>query len=406
MLYNYINLEKYTIVNEDWCEINSVKSYEVEDSKKTIITSYIENAINEEPFFIIDLGEVIKAYKRWQTLLPRIKPFYAVKCNPDRLLVETLVKLDCNFDCASEIEMKLILEMTNDPTRIIYANPCKMSSQISYAQMNDIDMMTFDCEEELSKIKLYHPTSKLILRLAVDDSNSLCQFNKKYGCKIEEVEGLLKLAKSLDLNIIGFSFHVGSNCSSSENFYGAIQLCKQSVIIAESVELSISIIDIGGGFCPNEIFDNVTKRINQAINDFFSDEKYKDIQFIAEPGRYFAQNSHTLVLHVIGKKVVNEPEKKMIYYLNDGIYGSFNCIIFDHVVPIIVPFNKKEGTLYKSLIFGPTCDSMDLISEDVLLSELYIGDWVYVEDFGAYTSSASSSFNGFKTTLKKYICRS
>jgi len=281
-----------------------------------------------------------------------------------------------------------------------------MSSQISYAETNDIDMMTFDCEEELSKIKLYHPTSKLILRLAVDDSNSLCQFNKKYGCKIEEVEGLLKLAKSLDLNIIGFSFHVGSNCSSSENFYGAIQLCKQSVIIAESVGVSISIIDIGGGFNINNSFDDVTKRINEAINDFFSEEKYKDIQFIAEPGRYFAQNSHTLVLNVIGKKVVNEPEKKMIYYLNDGIYGSFNCIIFDHVVPTIVPQKKNEGTLYKSLIFGPTCDSMDLISEDVLLPELYIGDWVYVEDFGAYTSSASSSFNGFKTTIKKYICRS
>jgi len=393
-------------LNEDWCEINSVKSYEVKEFKKTIITSYIEDNTNEEPFFIIDLGEVIKAYKRWQTLLPRIKPFYAVKCNPDRLLVETLVKLGCNFDCASELEMKLILEMTNDPSRIIYANPCKMSSQISYAQMNHIDMMTFDCEEELSKIKLYHPTSKLILRLAVDDSNSLCQFNKKYGCKIEEVEGLLKLAKSLHLNIVGFSFHVGSNCSSSENFYGAIQLCKQSVIITESIGLSISIIDIGGGFCPNEIFDDVTKRINEAINDFFSEEKYKDIQFIAEPGRYFAQNSHTLVLNVIGKKVVNEPEKKMIYYLNDGIYGSFNCIIFDHVVPTIVPFNKKEGKLYKSLIFGPTCDSMDLICEDVLLPELSIGDWVYVEDFGAYTSSASSSFNGFKTTIKKYICRS
>ena len=120
-----------------------------------------------------------------------------------------------------------------------------------------------------------------------------------------------------------------------------------------------------------------------------------------EPGRFFVSSSHTLVVNVIGKKdVIDEEtgEKSFVYYLNDGMYGSFNCIHFDHARPKICPFNECNGKLYKSKIFGPTCDSMDKIAEDVLLPELTIGEWCYIENFGAYTCAAASSFNGFTNT--------
>ena len=133
----------------------------------------------------------------------------------------------------------------------------------------------------------------------------------------------------------------------------------------------------------------------------------KSIQFIAEPGRYFAQKSHTLVLNVIGKKItydVND-EKIIVYYLNDGVYNSFNCIFFDHSNPVILPFNERDGKLFKSKIFGNTCDSIDTISENIMLPELAIGEWVYVENFGAYTIAASSGFNGMENPINKYIFR-
>jgi ornithine decarboxylase len=149
--------------------------------------------------------------------------------------------------------------------------------------------------------------------------------------------------------------------------------------------------------------------VNNGIQDFFGDDvEQKKIHFISEPGRYFAQTSHTLVLNVIGKKITTDDmgEKQLIYYLNDGIYGSFNCIYFDYNKPVILPFNERDGKLFKSILFGPTCDSIDLISENIMLPELAVGDWVYVENFGAYTSAASSGFNGFKTSVCKYIFRS
>jgi ornithine decarboxylase len=414
----------------------NVKLYGSDYTTYDIINDYLEDNQSEHAFFIVDLGEVTNSYNKWITMLPDVKPYYAVKCNPNKVLLEALSLLGCNFDCASENEIKSIIEITNDPSRIIFANPCKMSSQIRYARANDVDCMTFDCEEELYKIKLYHPYAKLIMRLAVDDSNSICKFNKKFGCKINQVEDILKIAKTLKLDIIGFSFHVGSGCSSADSFYEAIHICKQATDIAKNIGISIDTIDIGGGFpgkSSNIQFEDIAQKINDAIRDFFSEElNKKQIQFIAEPGRYFAQTSHILVLNVIGKKIIYDAqkpkyfddddkdknevddkeqqespaEKRILYYLNDGVYGSFNCIYFDHETPTILPFNEREEKLYKSTIFGPTCDSIDMISENILLPELAIGEWVYVENFGAYTTASSSFFNGFRTSLCKYIFKS
>jgi ornithine decarboxylase len=396
-----------------------VKLYGSDIEMYDIINDFLEKNQSEHAFYLVDLGEITNSYINWMKFMPDIKPYYAVKCNPNPVLLEALASLGANFDCASENEIKTIIEITNDPARIIFANPCKMSSQIRYARANDVDCMTFDCEEELYKIKLYHPYAKLILRLAVDDSNSMCKFNKKFGCKLEQVGELLTIVKTLKLDVVGFSFHVGSGCSSADNYYYALEECKKATDIATTMSINISMIDIGGGFpgIDKKIrFEDIAQHVNRGISDFFGKEvENKTIQFIAEPGRYFAEKSHTLVLNVIGKKTVWEStikdstEKKepvIIYYLNDGIYGSFNCIYFDHSSPTILPFNERDGKLHKSRIFGPTCDSIDLISENIMLPELAIGEWVYVENFGAYTVAASSSFNGFRTSLCKYIFRS
>ena len=337
----------------------NVKLYSGEYSTYDIIDDFLKNNQSEQPFYIIDIGEIIKLYEKWVTIFPNIKPYYAVKCNPNPVLLDVLTCLGSHFDCASENEIKSVIELTNDSDKIIFANPCKMSSQIKYARANDVDMMTFDCEEELYKIRLYHPYAKLILRLAVDDSQSLCKFNSKFGCKIENIEKLINLMNTLQLKLIGFSFHVGSGCKSVDSYYEAIKTCKSAYELAIKNNIDITIIDIGGGFpginVENSInIEQIAETINKAQQDFFSKEILEDkIQFISEPGRYFVEKSHTLVLNVIGKKreiymneTTKEKEELIIYYLNDGVYGSFNCIYFDHKKPIVLPFNERNEKNY------------------------------------------------------------
>jgi ornithine decarboxylase len=258
--------------------------------------------------------------------------------------------------------------------------------------------MTFDSDHELYKIKLYHPYSDLILRIRVDDSESVCQFGCKFGVDVDDVKKLLEIAKTLSLNVVGISFHVGSGCKNNKQFENAIRDARICFDIAKDVGFNFKILDIGGGF-EDDTFEESAQVIKDAISkNFPSSSPEEEIRIIAEPGRFFVSPSHTLVVNVIGKKDTTDRdtgEKTFVYYLNDGMYGSFNCVHFDHAKPLICPFNERDGKRYKSKIFGPTCDSMDKISDEVLLPELAIGEWCYIENFGAYTCAAASTFNGF-----------
>lgn len=269
--FNIFMSEYITTLDNALLQKYEVKLYGSDYDMYDIINDFLEENHSERAFYIIDLGEITKAFTTWINLLPNVKPYYAIKCNPNPVILDALASLGANFDCASENEMKTIIEITKDPARIIFANPCKMSSQIRYARANDVDLMTFDCEEELYKIKLYHPYAKLILRLAVDDSKSICKFNVKFGCKLNQVEELLTIAKTLKLGVIGFSFHVGSGCKSADNFYEAIQTCKEATNIAEELGINVSMIDIGGGFpgVDRDVsFEDIAKEVNRGIEEF------------------------------------------------------------------------------------------------------------------------------------------
>jgi len=283
-----------------------------------------------------------------------------------------------------------------------------MISHLKYAKKNNVNLMTFDCIEELYKIKEHHENAKLLLRLCVDDSKSLCQFNSKFGCKIDNVEKILDTIINLKLNLAGFSFHVGSGCKDPYCYYTALKTCKDAYTIALNRNIKPSIIDIGGGFPGtnnNDIsFDSIVDNINNGITEYFSNTC---ISFIAEPGRFLVEKSHTLVLSVVSKK---KEDNVIKYYLNDGIYGSFNCIHYDHQNPILIPFNRvnninriAEEDQYNSTFFGPTCDSMDVIFKNIPFKELQIGDILYVKNFGAYTVSPSTIFNGYSVTENQYI---
>ena len=383
-------------------------SFEDPKDLENIIKKYIDDKdeYDDEPFYIVDLGKVEEQYIKWVNYLPDIQPYFAVKSNPDNIIINMLAKLGCNFDCASKSELENALSIVNNPDRIIFANPCKVSSHLIFARENQISKMTFDSIEELEKIYKIYPVAQIILRICVDDTNSKCKFNSKFGCQLYNIPKIFERIKSLQMNLVGFSFHVGSGCSDPTSYYNAIKDCAKSYKLSQDYGFNINIIDIGGGFPgvdKNIKFADICDNINRAIADFFSYEvKNNIIKFIAEPGRYFTEATHTLVLNVIAKK---KEENVIKYYLSDGIYGSFNCINYDHQTPELIPLISlnNDDIKYNTTFFGPTCDSLDCIYKDIQYQELNVGDWLYIINYGSYTIAPSSSFNGFSVSNKKYI---
>jgi len=272
--------------------------------------------------------------------------------------------------------------------------------------------MTFDNKEELRKIADCYPTAKLLIRIITDDSQSVCRFSTKFGAPLNQTRDLLKFAKDLGLNVVGVSFHVGSGCMSAKSFGAAIESAFRVFQEAESVGFNLSMLDLGGGWPGMDDGSSVTfAEIANYIRPIIDEKFPPSIEVIAEPGRYFVAESHTLVVNVFAKRTI-DPEtpgdkKRFLYYVNDGVYQSFNCIFFDHSHPtplLVAPNDRTE--LFKCTVFGPTCDSLDCIAKDILLPELEMGEFLYFKNMGAYTVAAASPFNGFKSCPTTYYIQS
>ncbi|KAF9219429.1 hypothetical protein BS17DRAFT_811154 [Gyrodon lividus] len=376
-----------------------------------------ENRINaEKAFFVADLSEVYRQHKRWLKCLPGIEPHYAIKCNPDPYVLRLLASLGAGFDCASNGEISQVLNIGGiDPSRIIFANPCKATSFIRNAAKAGVDKMTFDNADELYKISRAHPGAKLIVRILADDSKSICRFGVKFGAPLEVVPGLLMKARELHLDVIGVSFHVGSGCYDPSIYEDAVKRAREAFDMGLQAGYRFSLLDVGGGF-EDARLEAAASVLNRAINQYFPDRS--GMRLIAEPGRYYVSRAFSLATNIIARRasmaenisdtvpisVLDSNEPSVMYYINDGVYGAFNCILFDHQVvePYVLSINESfhvSGSEPSSLssVWGPTCDSMDCVCKRVMLpSALQVGDWLGFNDMGAYTICAASQFNGFE----------
>lgn len=394
------------------------------------------DAHGENAFFVCDLAEVYRQHMRWiKELGKRVEAFFAVKCNPDPHVLHLLAALGLGFDCASQPEISSILSLpiAVDPSRIIYANPCKAPSFIRHAASNGVNYMTFDNGDELLKVKKFHPHAKMVLRILTDDSGSLCRLGLKFGAPLSEVRTLLQKAKALEITVKGVSFHCGSGCTNPALYGDAVRRARWAFEVGAEEGFDFDLLDIGGGFEDNN-FELIASVVRGALEDHFPvDGAGKGIRIIAEPGRYYVSRAFELATNIIARRaareseddepvemvdntvaLVEEEKPTVMYYINDGVYGAFNCILFDHqiVQPHVLTLSEtfiaepvygdKEMELCS--VWGPTCDSIDLVQSRATLPTglLRVGDWLRWEAMGAYTICAASQFNGFRRSEVRY----
>lgn len=386
------------------------KIYQAYESIETIIHDKIGSNSQERSFYVADMYDIYKKHLKWQRLMPRIKPFYAVKCNNLPEIISFLASLGTNFDCASKQEIQQVLALGVSSDKIIYANPCKTNAFIRHAKNVQVNLMTFDNELELRKVAQLHPQARLVLRIKGDESSSRCKFNMKFGADIDKCYHLFKVAKQLELQVVGVSFHNGSDCLNPDSYEKSIAACR--LVFDMGIELGheMYLLDIGGGF-PGDArasvpFELVAEAVNKALDKYFPADSGENIEIIAEPGRYYVSSSMTLCCMVIAKRAEFDEKSGQdgfMYYLNDGVYGAFNNIIYENAKPepelipeISITKPEEPAKLHTSVMWGPTCDSIDCIKRDFMFPELHVGQWLMFKDMGAYTCCAASSFNGFE----------
>jgi ornithine decarboxylase len=335
---------------------------------------------DEESFYVVDIGVVVSQYNQWRIHFPRVACYYAVKCNPDPLVIQTLAILGANFDCASQEEISLVQTLVRDLPRqpdIIYANPCKARSHIRNAVQRGVTLMTFDNVNEVEKCASISKQIELILRIITNDSGSVCRLSSKYGAPRETWRDLLQAAKDHGLKVVGISFHVGSGCRDASRYELALRDAKELHDVArDEYGFDMNIIDIGGGF-PGEthslwnpakrdkhqtpandaagsrfmFFDEIAEQVSPLLDEIFPESS--QVKLIAEPGRYLVAASCTLLTNVIGLRsnVVDKqndsvnpiPDKVVAAALDAMTREDENHIIDDQVI-------STEDTLAKDVV--------------------------------------------------------
>ncbi|MEP7313754.1 MAG: type III PLP-dependent enzyme [Pseudomonadota bacterium] len=354
----------------------------------------IERLVAEfgSPLLIVDCERVRAQYRRLQKALPGVDLHYALKPLPHAAVVRSLVAIGGYLDLATTGEVQLVSSLGVDPARCIHTHPIKRDKDIRNALSAGVTVFVADNPDEVRKFRRYRDKAELLLRVSFRSPGAVSDLSRKFGCDPEAALELARLAAGLGIRLRGLSFHVGSQAPDALKHVEAIEACARLLAVARREKLGVlDTLDIGGGF-PIDYSKRVPDivkfcaPIRQALQKL---PKY--IRVIAEPGRYIVGPAAVGVASVMGRA---EREGFWWYYLDDGVYGCFSGQLFDHAQYPIETL-RSGGTLAPSVLAGPTCDSVDVIAENIMLPKLKAGDLIVGRAMGAYTWATASEFNFF-----------
>lgn len=319
---------------------------------------------------------------------------YAVKANPHPSLLQILWNEGVRrFDVASLREIALVRDLF-PAAELFLMHPVKSRATISGAYTQGLRNMSFDHEDELQKIIDCTDEAAdlhLHLRLALPKKDTAMPLSGKFGAGFDEAIALLKSARPVSAKL-GLCFHVGSQCLDVENYDAALRYARNLV---ELSGVQIDSIDVGGGFpvaypdmpiAPMEAYFD-------AIRASLKSNGFDGLEVFGEPGRALCAEGGATLARI-------ELRKGKDLYLNDGTYGSlFDAGQFAWKFPVRLHRDHPPAPAANQIgfrFFGPTCDSADTMNGPFYLpADACEGDWIEVQNLGAYGQTLATQFNGF-----------
>ncbi|XP_054251132.1 antizyme inhibitor 2 isoform X2 [Indicator indicator] len=357
---------------------------------------------DQQAFFVADLGDIVKKHLLFLKALPRVKPYFPVKCNGSEGVIRLLAELGTGFACANKAELTWVQSLGVPADKIFYSSPCKQVAHIKHAASHGVQLMTFDNEVELSKVARSHPHARMLLGITADSCPSAQPM--AFGTTLRSCRQLLETAKEQAVEVVGVSFHLGSHGLEPQAFTQAVAAAQLAFEMGTELGHQMHLLDIGGGFAGTEDtragFEEVTATINSALDLYFPEGC--GVEVIATPGRFYVSSAFTLATSITAREEApaeqpgsdeeeSSSKRSLMYHLSDGIYGTFSCLLFDSPCPTPQLHKRPcpELPLHSSSFWGPPGDPEDRIADGLELPELQVGDWLIFEGMGAYTTASA-----------------
>lgn len=342
------------------------------------------------PFLILDNAIVRDKARRFRAAMPRVRPHYAVKANPDRRVIKALMQEGCGFEIASIAELDLLLALGADAAEVFYSNPMKSRQAIAYAAARGVGWFAVDSVDELRRVHELRADARIYLRVATPNIGSDWPLSGKFGAGAAETREIVATAAKLGADLAGVTFHVGSQCRNPENWRVGMDKARTLFDSMAKAGLRPRLLDIGGGFPVRHVkpipsIEIIGEVVNQALQAFAP-----DLPVIAEPGRYMVSDAGYFVCRVLG--TTTRGGKRWMHW-DAGLFGG----VLETTEGLKYRIRtERSGPDIPWHVAGPTCDAVDVILRDEPMpSDLQEGDFIYIRNAGAYTTAYASEFNGF-----------
>lgn len=364
----------------------------------TISTEFIETLQYKTPFFFFIKDKITENYLTFKNYFPHSTIQYAMKANSEPEILKHLAEIGSGFEVASIYELNMLKKINVSPDRIVYGSSVKPQKAIKDFFEYGVNRFAFDSLPELEKIAAVAPGSYVYVRMSANDSGSVFKFSEKFGTEKENIVPMLLHARELGLKPYGISFHVGSQASNVMAWGNAIEQLEPILLELQKNDIKLDVIDIGGGF-PCQYATSTDVPSLQDISSYIY-EKYKILPYqpklLLEPGRGMIADTGIAVAEVIARV---ERKGNNWLFLDLGVYnGLFETMAYQgstrYPVSSLRPVLSSGETLFS--LAGPTGDSPDIISKEVLLpSDVNVGDKLIFHNVGAYSLVCVNPFNGF-----------
>ncbi|NXX11227.1 AZIN2 inhibitor, partial [Podargus strigoides] len=378
----YLNESNFMMVEEGFTTRDLLENLLVE----------LCQASDQQAFFVADLGDIVKKHLCFLKALPRVKPYFSVKCNSSEGVIRLLAELGTGFACTNKAEIARVQSIGVPADKIFYSSPCKQVAHIKYAASHGVQLVTFDNEVELSKVARSHPHARVLLGIAAD-SSPFVHPSMTFGTTLESCRHLLETAKEQAVEVVGISFHLGSRGVEPQAFAQSVAAAQLAFEMGTELGYHMHLLDIGGGFPGSEDtrarFEEIAAMINSALDLYFP--AGCGVEIIARPGRYYVTSAFTFAASVTAREEVPTEQPS-----SDGRWVTRHCCILVPCSHSISPLQRPcpDHPSHSSSLRGPPGGTEDRIADGLELPQLQVGDWLIFKDMGAYTITTSSPLGG------------
>lgn len=364
--------------------------------KHDFILNYLDNNEIKTPRFILlpvqiryNLDYFLKKLQ-----IPAKNLYYSVKTNNHPEFLKTVNNFGSGFEIASLNEWSILKKLDVHASKVLFSNPVKIPEHIKKTYNDGVRLFVFDTESELIKLKKHASESKLIMRIEIENTGAEWSLEHKFGVSVNEAFGLANKCNKLKMKLEGITFHVGWNNSNTKNWKNLILKINDILNKWYKNGIKLKFVNLGGGFPAhnNNQYYELEKISRTIINGLKQIESLYKVKIVAEPGSFIANNTMFFVMRIYD--IIYRKSENWIF-VDSGIMQGFSWILSGLQFPLIYPYEfKKDATLKKFTITGPTNDSKDIFGKIMLPDSVKIGDYIIIYPAGAYTIS-SSNYNGF-----------